>query len=259
MKRILIATAVILFTALTSFGQELGYTATKNSSKTEIGLGKMLAAKADYASLHANDPIPTASEVLNGILEKILNGEVPPEIYPPGHLEWLEKMGDEPLYTVKAFDANDYVLKAGDRANMVWLDATFSMGSPTSEAERDSGETQHTVTFTYPFYIGKYEVTQSEYIEIMGSNPSYHTGNLNKPVENMSWANATNYCYLLTLQERANDHIPSTWEYRLPTESEWEYSCRAGTTTAFSFGSEIRSGMANFNGQQEYTASSGTV
>src|SRR5208282_4789507 len=141
--------------------------------------------------------------------------------------------------------------------NMVWISpVTFVMGSPTNEAERGSDETQHTVTLTQGFYVGKYAVTQGEYLALMGSNPSYFTtedwnGNpippdLNRPVEQVSWIDATNYCAHLTQQEQAAGRLPTGWVYRLPTQSEREYACRAGTTTAFNFGSAIHGGMANF-------------
>ena len=154
--------------------------------------------------------------------------------------------------------------------NMVWIPpGTFVMGSPTNEAERSSEETQHTVTLTHGFYMGKFLVTQGEYLALMGSNPSVFTtrdaiGNpippdLNRPVEMVSWDEATNYCAYLTQQERAAGRVPVGWVYRLPTESEWEYACRAGTTTAFNFGSAIHGGMANFYDYHEYDASIGEI
>jgi formylglycine-generating enzyme len=154
--------------------------------------------------------------------------------------------------------------------NLVFIQpGTFVMGSPTSEADRKSDETQHTVTLTQGFYIGKYQVTQGEYLALMGSNPSYFTTNddngkpippdLNRPVERVSWIDATNYCGHLTQQEQAAGRLPSGWVYRLPTESEREYACRAGTTTAFNFGSAIHGGMANFYDYYEYDASIGDI
>jgi len=154
--------------------------------------------------------------------------------------------------------------------NLVWIPpGTFVMGSPTSEAPRDSRETQHNVTLTKGFYMGKYAVTQGEYLALMGSNPSYFTTNdaygnpispdLNRPVEMVSWGDATNYCAHLTVQEQAAGRLPAGWVYRLPTESEREYACRAGTTTAFNFGSAIHGGMANFYNYYEYDASIGVI
>ena len=141
--------------------------------------------------------------------------------------------------------------------NMVWIPpGTFMMGSPTNEAERDSDETQHTVTLTQGFYMGKYAVTQGEYLALMGSNPSYFTTNdyngnpitpdLSRPVEQVSWIDATNYCAQLTQQEQAAGRLPAGWVYRLPTESEREYACRAGTTTAFHYGNALQEGWRTF-------------
>jgi len=99
----------------------------------------------------------------------------------------------------------------------------------------------------------------------MGSNPSYFTpangysDDLTRPVETVSWYDATNYCGLRTQQERAGGLIPTNYVYRLPTESEWEYADRAGTTTAFYLGSGLHSGQGNFDGQYEYDASVGTI
>ncbi len=108
------------------------------------------------------------------------------------------------------------------------------------------------VTIGRGFWMGKYEVTQGEYLAVMGNNPSWFTGDLNRPVEGVSWNDATNYCAQLTALERAAGRLPARWAYRLPTEAQWEYACRAGTTTPFHYGMELRSGMANFAGTYEY-------
>jgi formylglycine-generating enzyme required for sulfatase activity len=150
--------------------------------------------------------------------------------------------------------------------NLVFIQpGTFTMGSPTREVLRDSNEAQHTVTISRGFWMGKFLVTQGDYLAVIGSNPSYFTSangysdDLTRPVESVSWVNATNYCALRTQQERAGGLIPTNYLYRLPTESEWEYACRAGTTTAFYLGSGLHSGQANFNGQYEYDAALGQI
>jgi formylglycine-generating enzyme required for sulfatase activity len=101
----------------------------------------------------------------------------------------------------------------------------FSMGSPASEVGRGDDESQHQVQISRPFYMGVYEVTQKEYEAVMGDNPSQFPGD-NHPVECVSWERANEFCRRLSQKDGR--------VYRLPTEAEWEYACRAGTTTPFS-------------------------
>ena len=119
---------------------------------------------------------------------------------------------------------------------MLWVKpGTFEMGSPLSEKDRDDDERLHTVTLTHGFYLGKHEVTQSQWEKVMGSNPSYFKGS-GRPVEEVSWTDVTSFCDKLTASERAAGRLPAGMAYQLPTEAQWEYACRAGTKTAFSFG-----------------------
>jgi len=105
------------------------------------------------------------------------------------------------------------------------------MGSPPDETGRRPDEEQVNVTLTRGFWIAKYEVTQGEYLAVMGVNPSNFPGDLSRPVSSVSWHDATNYCAKLTQRERAAGRIAPGSFYRLPTEAEWECAARAGTST----------------------------
>jgi formylglycine-generating enzyme required for sulfatase activity len=119
----------------------------------------------------------------------------------------------------------------------------FMMGSPETEAKRDSDENpQHQVTVP-GFSMGKYEVTQKQYQAIMGSNPSDFKGE-NRPVERVSWDDAVAFCKKLSKKTGKN--------YTLPSEAQWEYACRAGTTTPFYFGESITSDLVNYDGSYPY-------
>jgi len=124
---------------------------------------------------------------------------------------------------------------------LVWIPpGTFMMGSPSTEQTRFYYENPQTqVTISQGFWMSKYEVTQGEYQVVMGRNPGFFTGDLSMPVEGMSWLDATNYCWKLTQQENVARRLPVGYVYRLPTEAEWEYCCRAGTTTRFSYGDDL--------------------
>ena len=112
---------------------------------------------------------------------------------------------------------------------------TFMMGSPTSEVGRDNDESQVRVTISRPFYLGKYEVTQKQWRAVRGTDPSKFKGD-DCPVECVSWDDANAFCAKLTERERDAGRLPQNMKYTLPTEAQWEYACRAGTTTRFSFG-----------------------
>jgi formylglycine-generating enzyme required for sulfatase activity len=124
--------------------------------------------------------------------------------------------------------------------NMVFVPPnTFQMGSRSTEQDRQSNEgPQMSVTLTHGYWIAKYEVTQAEYLDVTGTNPSYFLGDLSRPVSSVSWPAATNYCAKLTEREIATGRIPPGSMYRLPTEAEWECAARAGTTTRFFYGDD---------------------
>ncbi len=133
----------------------------------------------------------------------------------------------------------------------------FLMGSPAKEPERDPEELQHEVVITRPFFMGVYEVTQGEYEKLMGkpkeggkynpSNRGAHFGSAgpDHPMEHVSWNQAVEFCKRLSAlpAEKKAGRL-----YRLPTEAEWEYACRAGTKTVFHVGNSLSSKQANFNG-----------
>ncbi len=120
----------------------------------------------------------------------------------------------------------------------------FMMGSPSNEKDRSREEgPQHKVIITKSFYMASTEVTQKQYRAIMGKHSSKFKGK-NKPVEQESWNEAVEFCKKLSQRDGVT--------YRLPTEAEWEYSCRAGTTTPFYTGNTISTEQANYNGNYTY-------
>ena len=137
---------------------------------------------------------------------------------------------------------------------------SFEMGSPEDEPWRSADETQHTVTVS-DFYISPYEVKQSDYAAVMGNNPSNFDGD-DLPVENVSWLDAVAYCNALSEKENLTpvytiDGENVTWNrsangYRLPTEAEWEYACRAGTSTPFNTETSISPEESNYYGHYPY-------
>jgi formylglycine-generating enzyme required for sulfatase activity len=108
---------------------------------------------------------------------------------------------------------------------------TFRMGSD----DDSNSKPVHTVTLTKRFYMGATEVTQSQYEAVTGENPSTNVGH-NLPVTDVSWADCMEFIRMLNAREAAAGKLPENLTYRLPTEAEWEYACRAGTTTPFPFG-----------------------
>jgi formylglycine-generating enzyme required for sulfatase activity len=155
--------------------------------------------------------------------------------------------------TVTVTGSHTMDLNATVAMDMIWCQpGTFTMGSPTTEVGRGINETEHNVSLTKGFYLGKYEVTQAQYeavmkgnIQNLSSKPSSWINHPNRPVERVSWDDAQ--VFLTRLNAQQSDYLPAGWSYVLPTESQWEYACRAGTTTAFSWGNTISPTDANWN------------
>jgi formylglycine-generating enzyme len=129
----------------------------------------------------------------------------------------------------------------------------FVMGSPSDEPERRPGEDQVDVTLTKGFWTGKFEVTQGDWKRVIGRLPGPLTEELpagdDLPVGNVNFPEAEDFCRRLTKLARASSELPAGWEFRLPTEAQWEYACRAGTTTATAFGDTLSRRQANFQGR----------
>ena len=146
----------------------------------------------------------------------------------------------------KPGDVQTVDLGGGVTLELVWCPpGTFTMGSPESEAERIDDETQHQVTLTQGFWMGKYEVTQAQWEAVMGNNPSGFKSDPRLPVEAVSWEDCQEFL------DKLNGRV-SGGGFRLPTEAQWEHACRAGTATPFHFGETISTEQANYNGNYTY-------
>jgi formylglycine-generating enzyme required for sulfatase activity len=148
-----------------------------------------------------------------------------------------------------AADANQANIKTIDLGNEVKMELVyipageFEMGSPMTELQRSSEEAPHHIKITKPFYMGKFEVTQIQYRTIMHENNSKFGGD-KFPVENVSWYEAGRFLKILSDK--------TGLKFRLPTEAEWEYACRAGTTAAFNTGTTLDSDFANYDARDPY-------
>jgi len=125
------------------------------------------------------------------------------------------------------------------------------MGSPPDEPDHRPDESQVEVTLTKGFWMGRYEVTQAQWKRIIGKFPHEQPPDEGDefPVVEVNYGEAETFCHKLSELARKTGHLPDGWEFRLPTEAQWEYACRARSTTATSFGDKLSSQQANFQGK----------
>ena len=161
------------------------------------------------------------------------------EMYANSNGHHFQDMNDSGKRMVKTVDGIEYAFR--------WCPpGTFLMGSPEDEPGRYDNETQHSVTLTRGFWMLETEVTQAMWQSVMGTDPSHFKGAQN-PVECVSWTECDEFC------DKLSSKLGLTLS--LPTEEQWEYACRAGTTTAYSFGSSLNGQEANCNGNYPYGTS----
>jgi len=188
-----------------------------------------------------------------------------PTVFKPDPVEEMPALGKllvAPFTEATAMEAQKEVAKSlqkevegkddlsnGIKLEMVLIPAgKFTMGSPANEKGRYDNETQHEITLTKPFYMGKYAVTQEQWEAVMGNNPSSRTKGVKLPVTDVSWEDCQDFIKKLNAKTAGG--------YRLPTEAEWEYACRAGTTTAFAVGNSLSKSDANIDGDSIKTVGS---
>ncbi|MEJ6479977.1 SUMF1/EgtB/PvdO family nonheme iron enzyme [Nostoc punctiforme UO1] len=193
--------------------------------------------------------IEPANQPTNQPTNKPTTISVPEPKYIPFKFETVtvDKKGQiikrEPNKQAKFFNED---LGNGITLDMVQIvEGSFNMGSPPDENGRAKNEEPQHVVNVPAFFIGKFEVTQEQYQQIMGSTPSKFKG-AKRPVEQVSWNDSVEFCKKLS--QKAGR------EYCLPSEAEWEYACRAGTTTPFHFGETITTELANYDGDSTYAS-----
>ena len=184
----------------------------------------------------AEDELFDTAKVVAALVMGENKGKVSAPVEAAGQTETTKKPKPPPEPAVKTF-TNSIGMK------FVYIPpGTFLMGSSSDEPKRNWDETQHQVTFTKGFFMQTTEVTQGQWREITGENLSFFRKCGDEcPVEMITWDEARQFIRLLNRHEKTD-------KYRLPTEAEWEYACRAGTTTAFSFGKCLDTEQANFSG-----------
>ncbi|MDR3334180.1 MAG: formylglycine-generating enzyme family protein [Treponema sp.] len=208
-----------------------------------------------------------ATNLVMGFILNAANADIVSE----GELEYTVITGELDLIpefaaVMTGTQTNDTITHIGTHTentgnNLVRIEpGVFTMGSPGAESFRDPDEIEHQVMMS-GFYMGRYEVTQEEYEALMGTNPSEFK-DPELPVERVSWFDAVRYCNARSERERLTPAytiseteiiwIHNANGYRLPTEAEWEYACRAGTTTVFNTGNNLTVEQGNYDGNYPY-------
>ena len=164
------------------------------------------------------------------------------------------------LRNKKMVNLTKLLLSKGSEIELIWCEpGSFMMGSPASEEGRGKDETLHKVTLTRGFFLGKKEVTQEQWQEIMNKNPSHYKGK-NLPVDSISYQQANLFCIKLNEREKKAKRLPKGMIYQLPSEAQWEYACRAGSQTMYSFGNSLTKNQGNIKkGEGGQIAAGSTV
>jgi formylglycine-generating enzyme required for sulfatase activity len=204
-----------------------------------------------HARLFDAQVVPLVREI-----HKVLTGsaEQPPSVRVPSALlpapdqsvvssrpSWMHDQGTDAIGRWCEFKVGNVVQR------MRWIEpGTFWMGSTSNESEREDNELRHRVVLTKGYWLADTACTQALWEEIVGANPSKFQGDLQLPVEQVSWNDITT-----VFLPRLNERVPGL-NLELPTEAQWEYACRAGTTTPFSFGEQITPEQVNYSGNYPY-------
>jgi len=211
-------------------------------------LAQQLCIRAIAASMGRDMELLKLYTQIQRILDESLPLVIPPVVESGGGRSWRRVVATS--LDVEGDKGKSFSVGMGNGVSLEMVaipGGTFWMGAPDGEGE-DRERPRHQVTVA-PFWMGKFVVTQAQYEAVMGKNPSRFKGNIfstgaNRPVETISWNDAVDFCQKLSA--KANR------QFRLPSEAEWEYACRAGTTTPFYFGETISTDQANYNGNHIY-------